>query len=115
MAVTYDYKFDASAYMGTRTYTAPKDQQTIRNAYTAFNAAPVVHVPVGELAGCSLVPYPSLVVFTWHGVPVESWTSVGCANVESAGGISDELVIDDQQVLHEPPHITFPLPPPHAG
>lgn len=110
MTVTYAYKYSASAVIGTRPYTAPKDQQTIRDAFAAFNAARVVRVPLGQYAGCALTPYPSLVVFTWHGVPVEAWTLEGCWYAESAGGISDERVVE-----HPLPNITMPLPTPHVG
>jgi hypothetical protein len=89
-------------------YTAPKDQQTIGDIYAAFNRAPVW--TAWTVHGCVMTQDPSSVVFTWHGVPVESWTLAGCVYDESAGGISDALFVQ-----HLLPDITMPLPPPIEG
>lgn len=89
-------------------FTAPKDQQTIDDIYAAYNRAPVWSA--WDRHGCVMTQDPPLVVFTWHGIPVESWTLAACWHVESAGGISDGLVVQ-----HLLPDKSPPPPPPIGG
>jgi hypothetical protein len=107
MTVSYDDSVGDTSFV-TQSYSAPMDQQTIADYYVAFNHALVR--PAWILHGCAMMQYPSSVEFSWHGLPVESWTLVGCDYVESAGGVSDILAVQ-----HLLPDISVPPPPPSAG
>lgn len=110
MTVTYNYAYPVNngTSIGMQTYISPQDQQNIYAYYAAFNRAPVRSLWWHH--GCTMSLDPSSVEFTWHGLPVESWTNTGCEYTESAGGISDELVAQ-----HLGPDISMPIPPPNAG
>lgn len=93
-------------------YTSPKDQQAINDYYAAFNRAPVrLNLPEPVINGC-FNEDASYVVFTWHGMPVESWTYDGCEEyIENAGGVSDAYILTH----HDAPDIAMPVPPPSDG
>lgn len=92
MSVTDAY--GPSLYGSTRTtYTAPQDQQDINTYYAELNAAPVESRATTSYAlpdGCYPTAYPNI-TFTWHGIPLESWSGY-CVVVESAGGISETVM-----------------------
>lgn len=97
MTVTYDCPSFCVNYpfVGARAYTAPQDQQFITQSYAYYNSLPVIPAWT-PIASCGpLAIYPSSVVFSWHGIPVESWTSRNCLGeyIESAGGISDSIML----------------------
>jgi hypothetical protein len=79
-------------------YATPKDQQTIDAYYTGLNAAPVKSSQVSAnyalFHGCYPTAYPQI-TFTWHSIPIESWTSQDsisiCAYIEDSGGLSEHL------------------------
>lgn len=82
---------------GSWVYTAPKDQQIIAAWYAGLNTAPVESQTSTSYAvddGCYPTAYPQI-TFTWHGIPVEAWTSHDsisiCEYIESAGGLSENL------------------------
>ncbi|HEU5342886.1 MAG TPA: hypothetical protein VFU60_00940 [Ktedonobacterales bacterium] len=113
MTVTYTYsQLDPNcsncvdSVFGTGRYTSPQDQPTIDSYYAAFNRAPVR--PAWFFHHCTMYSDPVAVVFTWRGIPVESWTIQGCDYFESAGGVSDVLVAQ-----HQLPDINMPIPPPN--
>ena len=101
MTVTYTCSACGAPYVGTRAYSAHADQQAIEDWYTSFNDASVVSA--WRLSGCTLTMDPSSVVFTWHGIPVEAWTLEGCRYAESAGGMSDALVVQHLVPIAVPP------------
>ena len=108
MTVRYDYSMSVYVERGTQSYTMPRDQRAIRDYYAAYNRAPVR--PAWILHGCAMDLDPSSVVFTWRGIPVESWTIVGCDYVENAGGVSDAIAVQ-----HTLPDISMPPPAPFGA
>lgn len=108
MIVTYDDSMSVYVDRGTQVYTTPRDQQTISDYYAAFNRAPVR--PAWILHGCAMDLDPTSVVFTWRGIPVESWTMQGCDYIENAGGASDAIAVQ-----HLLPEISMPPPAPISG
>jgi hypothetical protein len=100
MTVTYD-----APNPPTYTYAAPQDQGIINDYYSTLNTAPM-ESPFVHINGCSPIEYPQF-VFTWHDIPVESWSG-GCVYTESAGGVSDIFLLRFH--LWNPGY--GPLPPP---
>ncbi len=76
------------------TYTAPKDQQTIGETYAALNTAPAFNYLITRY-NCPLnsPPYPSSIEFTWHGIPLETWSTTSCTISDTAGGVSDDFLL----------------------
>jgi hypothetical protein len=78
----------------TRIYTSPRDRAIIDKLNNALNTAPL-QLPAPLLKGCQnglggAVTFT--VTLTWHGLPVQVWTSEGCgAYSESSGGITNFL------------------------
>lgn len=94
-------------YTFSYTYAAPKDQQTIGATYAALNAAPAFN-SLFTFYNCPLTPtpYPTSIAFTWHGIPVETWSTGSCVVGDTAGGIPDFLLIGHSWLPDGP------LPPP---
>lgn len=111
MIVAYEYGPTPSGPMRA-TYAAPQDQQIINAYYAALNDAPAYHSLQPNYVqttrdGCYLSTYPQF-TFTWHGIPLESWSGY-CAVVENAGGIPDDLMFTYH--LWTPP-TSGAMPPP---
>ncbi len=90
----------------TYIYMAPQDQGIINDYYSTLNTTPV-ESPFVNINGCSPIEYPQF-VFTWHGVPVESWSG-GCVYIENSGGISGIFMLRSH--LWNPGYGPFPPPP----
>lgn len=114
--MTVAYEHNPSSNGPTHaTYSAPQDQQTINAYYETLNNALVYHSfrptyidPPPYLDGCYPATHPQF-TFTWHGIPVESWSGY-CSVVENAGGISDALMFT-YHFWTPPPFGAVPPPP----
>ena len=97
-----------SPYTFAYSYTAPKDQQTIGATYKALNAAPAFNYLFTPYP-CPRFPtsHPSSIAFTWHGIPLETWSTGNCIISDNAGGISDAFLLTGHYWLP-----VVPLPPP---
>jgi len=110
----FDRYGHAVAHTTTRSYTltfaAPRDQQVINMYLQTLNdrhgevpsswVSPAYHC--GQTL--SLDKYQFEFVFTWHGIPVQSWYDADCGFLQSSGGIPN-IFVD-----HYP---GLPLPPSH--
>ena len=100
MTVTYE-----EANSPTDIYTAPRDQGIINDYYYQLNASRMAS-PFVRINGCSPIQYAQF-VFTWHGIPVESWSG-GCIYTENSGGISGIFLLRSH--LWEPAQVPLPAP-----
>lgn len=95
----------------TQVYTASHDQHVITKYLTALyhgNETPSSVVDPFFRCGdaLSLDKYQEEFVFTWHGIPVQSWNETDCGFMQSSGGIPNIFRVS----FIGPP--STPLPPP---
>jgi hypothetical protein len=96
----------------TLTFAAPHDQQVINTYLQTLNdrngEQPSSWVSPAYSCGRTLSPdkYQFEFVFTWHGIPVQSWYDADCGFMQSSGGIPNIFVVHS---------IGLPLPPSHQA
>lgn len=110
MTVTEIGYAGGSSETSSYTYAAPKDQQTISATYVALHNAPAIVMPIFSHYNCALTPppYPTSIAFTWHGIPLETWSTGSCVVGDTAGGVPGFLLTGYYWQLNGP----FPPPAP---